>query len=372
MLRDHYEPIHPAVDKAFHSLITGFFADPKRDIGRLSQNLLPPFEAVALDYLFANPDAETARKYYKNHRLIWSEYFWHGRLLEAGTYLILVVGPIHRREARLGTQFPKGPAYYFMGGTALLQGDLDRAFLLMHTSFREDVRLNAPQPTPAAKFVTLDFEDANQFFGPSVSQWAEHLNDYVVRYRLLLPSQFTREDFRRRLLQLVPSPDLAFSFTHTLARLHHLIGTSHYALMSDFAGQYELNILFDLALVIDNAIAAKYPSALGARPLTPDYLSHLSSSRGWALTPGHLTNAVNQDVRTRGFDTVILDLIDRVYQIPHPVASPNLEADLLLVYVIRNRGAHNVFTSRAVTSRFRDILQSMCNILFLAVDTLYP
>jgi hypothetical protein len=251
-------------------------------------------------------------------------------------------------------------------------GHLDKGFLLMHSSYSEDIRTNAPQPTPAAKFVTLHFEDTHQFFGPLVTMLADYLNEFLIPYRPLRPSSITREDFRSRFLDTTSPLDVVFSFTHTLARLHQLQLVSPHTLTTDFAGQYKLNLIFDLVLVVDNAIKQRHPLSATKLLLAPELLGYVASAQGFPLKEGHLTGVLTPDVRSRGFDAVLLDLLDRVYPLPSPPKSPHLESDIGIVYLIRNRAAHDVSTSRAIATRFNDVAQSVFNVLFLVVDNLYP
>jgi len=370
-MMSQFQSIDPVVDQAFREFFLSYENDPQRDISRVSSVLLPPLETVALSYLFEHPSLEIARRYHKNLRLVWVDYYRNGRLRDAETFLSRVLLPIYQREQRSGTQVPKGPIYYFWAGTCLLMRELDKGFLLMHSSYSEDVRTNSPQPTPARKFVTLQFDDARQFFGPLVIMYADYLNEFLIPYRLLRPSSLTKKDFRTRFLESASPPDIIFTFTHALARLHQYNSISQYILRSDFAGQYGLNLLFDLVLVIDNAIKQRHPDSNSRHIQASELLGYLASNEGYPLKHGHLTGVVSPDVKSKGFDIVLLDLLDRVYMLPSPPKSLSLESDIAITYLIRNRGAHELSTSRVVATRLNHIAQSIFNVLFLTVDSFY-
>ncbi len=367
-----HELIADPVDQAFMRLYQGFLFTTKSDFSQLVDDLLPEFEEVGIPYLFANNDLETTRKYFRNLRNIWLIYARGGRLGEAEGFIRRVLQSIEIQERRTGIPIHKGPMYYFWGGTALLQGDLDKGFFLMHASYEEDVRVSAKQPTPSTMFVSLHFENLNQAFGPLVTSYSEFLNDFIAKYRFLLPSQLTKEQFRRRFLEANPNIDTVFTFTHTLARVERLRLLPQRALLSGFAGQYELNLLFDLGLVVDSGIKSKYSGQSTTRLHMPQLLEYLASSRGWGLLSGHLSGMVQGQANTQGFDQVLASLLDRKFPLGGWVTNLELESDMAICYLLRNRAAHDPSTSPVVSSRWGEALQSVLNVVFLVAETLYP
>lgn len=365
-----YESITDEVDSAFRKLFTSFYSE-NWNLSKLFDEFLPEFERVGIEYLMEHSDPESTRKYFKNLRVIWGDYFQRGRLDDAAAYLSRVVSKIVLEEPRRGFRVHKGPIYYFWGGTALMKGDLDQGFLLMHAAYDEEIRIMEPQPTPAFKFVSLDFADRRQFFGSLVFMYRDYLQAFFNPYRLSKPSTFSVDDFQRNFLQNGRNHDIVFSFTHTLARLHQLDSISRYILYSDFAGQYELSLLFALVLVIENSLRIKHRNFGQDNLLFPALAEDLSFSQSWHLRRGHLTGFINPQVQHHGFDQCIIDLLDRRFCFSHEISNLDLESDLAISYLIRNRGAHDIASSRAVAFRFSDILQSLMNSLFLVVESKY-
>ncbi len=130
----------------------------------------------------------------------------------------------------------------------------------MHDANEEEIRIKEPQPTASFKFVSLNFSGKNHRFYPLVNMYADYLQQFIVPYRLIKISHLQLHDFPKGFLKLNPNPDIVFSFSHTLARLHQLSHFPNYALRSDFSGQNEVNLLFDLVLVIENALRIKHPN----------------------------------------------------------------------------------------------------------------
>jgi hypothetical protein len=73
----------------------------------------------------------------------------------------LAFDPVQQWEqANPGKLIDKGTLCYFWGATALLRGNLDRGYLLIHQSVEEDSRTSGLQipPTPSYALVGLDYE----------------------------------------------------------------------------------------------------------------------------------------------------------------------------------------------------------------------
>jgi hypothetical protein len=365
-----YESIEEDLDNAFRLLYTSFFKD-KLDITLLFDNHLPQFEKSGLDYIEKHPDSETTRKYFKNLRVIWREYFRRGRLQDAEFFLRRILHPIILEEPRRNFKFHKGPIYYFWGGTTLLRGELDKGFLLMHAAYNEEIRIKEPQPTPAFKFVSLNFSDRKQYFADLVFLYADYLKDFFTPYCQARRGHFNIDEFRKAFLEANPNPEIVFLFTHTLARIYQLSFVSKHILYSDFAGQYELDLLFNLVLVIENALRIKHPDYKKKTLLFPQLAEHLASSLSWNLKEGHLRGYIKTECVNMGFDNILGKLLDRVFSFKHAVSNKNLESDIAITYLVRNRGAHDVTASRIVVFRFKHLLQSLFNVLFLTAEKMY-
>jgi hypothetical protein len=81
-----------------------------------------------------------------------------------------------------------------------------------------------------------------------------------------------------------------FLFTYTLARLMNLATVSNHVTRNPFAGQLELNILFDVTLAIDSAIKAKNPS----KWKFIDHAECLLNAAGHAVTKAQLREINDQ------------------------------------------------------------------------------
>lgn len=115
----------------------------------------------------------------------------------------------------------KGTPYYFWGVTCILDGDLEKGFLLMHQALEEDKEThntNAPN-TPANFFVTLDYEKQNQFFRPKVIEIADFIDIKLDNYRSSGRGSLTLIEFKSKFLEKPLLRDVVFYFVFEILHL---------------------------------------------------------------------------------------------------------------------------------------------------------
>jgi hypothetical protein len=308
-------------------------------------------------------------RFFTNLTFIWRKYLDGGRLGEAQAFWQRILQPINQWEENRASRVHKGSPLYFWAVTAILQGEVDKGFFLMHSAYQEDVETQNTEfpPSPAFWFVTLDFDRTEQFFYDYVRHLADYLDQFLHVYRLVRPSNLQLSEFRDWFLVQPPSKHAVFSFAHTIARLRGLDIIPTYALQSEFAGQYELNLFFDLVLVIDEAIAEKDPDPNHWRFL--DFAEFLSGQSRLKLTRDDLQLA-NREIRS-DFDRTLTSLLDATFLFQDGLTRSRLGCDVAVAHCLRNHAAHNVTSFPSVWRRFQDIRQGLFNVLFLCVDVLY-
>ena len=366
----NYRNLDNATDQAFLQLITSFLSDPDLDFGNLVNTYLPPLESAMFDFFDKNVvDNSLQDGFFSNLTFIWRPYFDSGRFGEAQSFWMHILSKTREWEKKNGMRVHKGSALYFWAVTAILQGEIDKGFFLMHRAFEEDVITSNSDfpPTPAFMFVTLDFQDDRQFFYSYVVSLAELLDSFFTPYRVERVSHFALTDFRNRFLIQPPSIHAVFSFTHSLSKLWSLSLMPIDTLRSEFAGQYELNTLFDLVLLIDEAIRHKDPDPNHNKYL--DYAEYLGVQSGLDISRADLTYS-NSEMK-KDFDKTMSDLIDGVFQFRDGKHRSMLSCALAISYCIRNHAAHNLSAFPSIWTRFVEIRQRIFNVLFLCVETLY-
>lgn len=255
--------------------------------------------------------------------------------------------------------------------TAILCGDLDRGFLLMHQALAEDMESSGnPFPnTPASAFVTLDFQKQDQAFRYKIEEVATFLDELLTEYRQARRKTLTLDKFRNRLFHIADLRDVIFSFVFTLFKMKTLFTTVRPNLRAnDFAGLLEAGVLFDLCLVIDSVIRYKNPN----KWKFIDHVTYLSWTCDLNLNQarlGKLNSAWGRDFVN--FPKVANELLTGAFRFSDGSILNLAETDVALAYGLRNLGAHRIESLPIIYQRFEDISQRIMNVLFLAVECLY-
>jgi hypothetical protein len=300
---------------------------------------------------------------------IWVYFSNNGLHREAQQFWEQIIFLTEEWEQQRGAFIHKGSPFYFWGVSAARSGLVDVAFLLMHSAFREDQRTSAQAIpyTPAFMFVTFD-QDPRQYYFEYIQGLADYLQNFITTYRILAASNFDIQELRQRFLRPVAEVQAAFSFTYSLAKLREIDSFPTPSLRSAFAAQQELNILFDLLLVVDFAIHNMNPNAQQQRSFLHSAV-FLSNRANLMIEQNDLITVLRQ--AEIDFDQTLFELLNNSFVFPDGTTKRSLANNLALCYILRNHAAHNLTSFPTISARFRDIRQGVLNILFLSVETLY-
>jgi hypothetical protein len=349
------------MDQAFDRLHAAYFGNA----------LLPweVFAAAALQYFDTNAGSTTAQDAYFNaFTVIWGSILDAGRLDHAEHVWKRALEPAQCWEqAHPGQRIHKGTPYYFWAMTALLRGDLDRGYLLMHQAFEEDILTTGQQTpdTPGYAFVSLNYNKVEQAFRQWVVEQAAFFSDLITNYATTNQRAFTIEDVKRRFIDTPPSVDTVFLLTYTIARLRKIADLPGHVTSNPFAGQLQLNLLFDITLVIDTAIENKNQTQWQFI----DHAEHLLTAAGQRLTNQQLRD-INAQFKS-SFDAALQSALDGTFTVQPNTTLARLQCDVALAYGLRNRGAHNLATAVAVRNNFLAVQQALFRVLCATIDYLY-
>ena len=218
-----FQPLDEEIDQAFRTLFTSFFNDSSHDFSNLIDSLFPPFEEEMFAFFDRNQKSSPLQDgFFSNLTFIWNQYFQAGRFGEAQSFWQRVIRKTREWEQHSGIRIHKGSALYFWSATAILQGEVDKGFFLMHRAVEEDILTSGQDfpNTPAFMFVTLNFQESRQFFYGYVKSLADYLNQFFNQYRMERTSHLTIEDLRARYLEHPPSIHSVFSLSY------HPVGTT--------------------------------------------------------------------------------------------------------------------------------------------------
>jgi hypothetical protein len=327
------------------------------------------FIAAALQYFDDNPSNAPAHDaYFNNFTVIWRSVMDSGRFDQAEHVWEQSLQPaLQWEQTHQGQQIHKGTPYYFWAMTALLRGDTDRGYLLIHRSVAEDIRTSGQQTpdTPGYALVSLNYSKVDQAFRQWVIEQATFLNGLITNYPVTYERALTIEDVKHRFMDAPPSVETVFLLTYTIARLRMIARLPDHAVKNPFAGQLQINLLFDVTLVIDIAIKAKNQGHWKFI----DHVEHLLTIAGHQLTSAQLGNINTQF--ENNFDRAVHAAIDGTLTVQPNTQLDRLQCDVALAYGLRNHGAHNIETAPTIWNQFHTVQQIVFRVLCAAIDYLY-
>jgi hypothetical protein len=349
-------PVEPLFEQFYHAYFTG--------------QALPwaELDTAARDYFDQHPaDPAAHNDYFNNFISLWQRMMAGQLYVDGERVWEQALQPaLAWEQTHPGQRLHKGTPYYFWAMTAIMRRDMDRGYLISHKALQEDVDTSGQQnpATPGYALVSLDDTNLDQAFRAWVVHQAQYVEQLLNNYNNTHARNLTLADLRQKFLTNPPSIDTLFLFTYTLARIMNVTDAPAHTRSNAFAGQVELNLLFDIALVIDASIHFKNP----ARWKFIHHAEHLLNAAGAPLTNQEL-RAVN-DAFQQDFDTTLREALDGALTIPGKALN-RLQCDIALAYGIRNYGAHNTGTAPTIYNRFDDVQRALFRTLFTTVEYLY-
>ncbi|MEN6554465.1 MAG: hypothetical protein ABFC34_16465 [Methanobacterium sp.] len=364
------------MDSYIRELLTMFFSNfekPYSDFRNLCHNEL---KENINTYFDGRKGSYSEQDFLFNILTIISNYycsFW--RFTEAQQFWQDILDIVVEWEQTNKIRIHKGSIFYFWSQVAILQGQFEKGFFLIHSSYEEDVLThgNKLPGTPAFKTVSLDYSDKKNLLYGLVIEWAKDLEKFIDQYCNITGRTFSKDEFQAKFLNAPPSMDTLFLFTYILAKFFDFDRMPPMLSRGTFTSLYELNSIFDLALIIDNVI---YSSL--SKPDDNDWkfiklANHLLIQSGLAtdskININHLVETLKGS--EKDFEKTIQKLLDQQYIYSNHVSPTRIECDIALSYCLRNYSAHKIGSFAIIRDRFNEIRQSIFNVLFLAVQTLY-
>jgi hypothetical protein len=325
------------------------------------------FDAAAVNYLSSVPrDWGKHDAFFNNFTPMWQVYLAAQNYGQACALWEWALRPVGMAETSSDSRFHKGSAYYFWGMSAILSGDTDRGYLLMHSALEEDIKTHGrvDPATPSYRLVVLDGQHPEQAFRPWVAALADSLDLRVGAYRNRTGRGLTIDDFRARFLADISVREAAFLLSFSLARLKRT-HESFPQQRGTFASQLFANIMFDVCLVIDACIKNRSSSASWK---FIDLAAELSSIAGLGVSKTEL-RLVNGQFGQNFEGALRHATLGTMNVGGHLLAG--LASSLSVVYGLRNSGAHAPASVPFVAEYVDQLLTHALDVLFLCVETMY-
>ncbi len=327
------------------------------------------FRQTAAQFLANTPSRSGLHDaYFGNFTLVWNQLLTGRNFDEAETLWEMALAPaLDVEKQHPGHEIHKGTPYYFWGMTAILRGDIDKGYALMHQAVEEDVATTHTliPDTPAYALATLNWVKQDQAFRQWVVSQALFLNKKQNTYSSVYSRPFTLEDFRKRFLSSPPTTENVFLFVYIVARLMRLGNAPAYTVRSRFAGQLFMSLFSDMLVTIEAALKSKNPAGRSFI----DHAAYLSEKAGSPISIDRLKEA--NGLFNADFDATLTALLNGTFAFPDQTTLSKLGSEIVIAYGLRNKAAHDIFATPAMWKRFSEIMQSLFNVLFAMVDYVY-
>ncbi|MHA1381077.1 MAG: hypothetical protein ACTSRG_22140 [Candidatus Helarchaeota archaeon] len=290
-----------------------------------------------------------------------------------------ILGVVYEIEKK--GRIHKGTLYYFWSVTRIKAGDLEKGFILMHQALKEDrLTLEMDWPsTPATFFVTLDYEEKEQFFKSELEYIAEFLEEKLQKYKDERGMSLNIDDLRDKFLKEIEFRDEVLLFVFQIFRLKRILDINPNTLrLNPFSSLIEVNILFTFCLIIEN-ILGKILDSLILIPITfflkkPNrrYIKHFEKlinrtkillRETNSLMPKDEIGVINND-----FPIKLNELLTSIFRFSNGYTPTRLEEDILIFYGLRNFSAHRIEIQEIIFNNFDEIVQRILNALFFIIE----
>ena len=328
------------------------------------------FEKVAFDYFDQNrSDVNAHANFFGHFTPQWHQLCLLGNLTAAEGLWHKVVMIARKWEKTSGGRIHKGTPFYFWGGTALLNGNVDMGFLLIHEALNEDMfgescgEVSA-ETLPAWCFVTLEDEKQEQCWKRLVNNLSLFLDDRISNYNHRCIMALDRVRFKSQFLQKRESREVIFFFVYSLWKFKHYLDTTQDLDGSSFSILFQLDAVLNLYVVLEEILKGYYGKDKSLYALIETF------SKTHNLDITECPSGVKEkriDLVKRRFeadpDGAISDFLSYSLSDYTPV-----QASLSVARLLRNEVAHSIRSYPALQGKASNLLQLALNAVFVVIE----
>jgi hypothetical protein len=314
--------------------------------------------------------------FFESFTSVWISLLSQGKIKDAAHHWIRILTLVRKWEEASRSRIHKGSPYYFLGATYLHASDFDLGMRYLFSAIEQDKETGTKAGTPdsyktapAYMVASLVNDPRNLLFESLVSSARNRLDNYLAEYRKRTKSSMRLNEFEVKFLNNASLEFQKLFFVYVLFELMKHEVAWEAGMPNDFAKMRNRAVLFDLCLVIDEALRSRYPSS--------DYISdgvyNLCKDKGWISADSN-ARQLNQNLNPRVTgdttlkpDVTVPSLLDlRMTYRGAPVTESM--SWFLLAWHLRNYAAHDLTPQTVLVGRYGEIIQALMNALFMTVE----
>lgn len=265
--------------------------------------------------------------------------------------------------------FTRGRLSIFGGGTALLNGEIDLGFLLIHEAYHEDISAESsggkPADTlPAWCLVILKDEEQQQYWRQLVQDLAKFLDTQISIYNRDCDRSMDLSHFKTQFLQMAKFREAAFFFVYSLWKFKHHLDTGQNLTNSPFSVLLQLDAVLNLYVVLEEILKGYYGYEKTLRPLIVDF-SKAHNLDIHRCPPGEQKPRIQllEERFKDNANAVISDVLSCC--IPDYTS---VQTALSVSALLRNAAAHSVRSYPALQGQASKLLQTALNAILAVIE----
>ena len=282
--------------------------------------------------------------------------------------------------ANFPAKIHKGTPFYFLADSFAKMGDWDSAFTFVFNSISQDklAFINTSRPlnykkSPAYMYATLVNNKHNFFYEPHIKDIRKWLIANLFEYRKFSGINLSYKDFESKFLRNDDLEEIVFLFVYQIQYI--LRNPLKITSLRDnaFNRLRNLNMLFTLCLIVDKVLEYRYRSLpMEKRKSLGKNMFNFFNEKNW-LNGEKNSSAICQTLLEGGTDfhrnpNLIIPKILSGNIIYHWNLILEETGPLLMVWYLRNYGAHKMKGQRILISEFPNIIKFVIYALFSSLQ----
>jgi len=313
--------------------------------------------------------------YFENFTSIWIASGQRNKML-----FYVVFNMVRSWEKRNNRLLHKGTLFYFWAATDIIHGDYDEGIILMHKALEEDRRKDQQKrtpDTPAYYFISMNNEK-DSYLKFIIDPMVEFLKRRLEKYNSVNNTKLDYETLRNKFLSSTDElfEDSIFFFSFIILKWWRLrlIHKQRDIAEDKMAPLIITGVISDTLLIIDELFKKGFKDIYQSMNRQINFSDHLfeiakllswTTERDFSMYQKKLIGTKFNDEITNNFEKTVEDLTNQKFKSKQII---NLEADFWLCYGLRNFSAHSIKSQKILWVKYTDILQSLMNVLFLAIE----